>query len=196
MNNHDNRFIVPIYKLINNNYEFWGSGFIVDRYLISAAHVFEDHTSYQIYFEDRTIELENPIYSKFIKGDNIRKDLQIYQIEILHSPFSLFIGEYQWKKDLMIDGFFQNEIENRTERYTSQVRTSEYAYEYNYREKPIRLYNCFHIFPKSKPGNSGCPILKNNVVYGMNISQEGEGAEMGSNAIRSDYIYNILDTLQ
>ncbi len=195
-NNYDNNYIVPIYKKINGNYEFWGSGFIIEKYLISAAHVFDDEdTDFQVIFNNISVKLTNLIYREYRKGENIRYDLQIFKLENANSPYALFNGDYIWKEELTLDGFNMNENNADVIRSVITVKISENAYEYNYGAKPIPLKNCFSLYPKSKPGNSGCPIIKDNVIYGMNISQEGDADYMGSNAIRSDYIFSILSNI-
>lgn len=198
MNNDCNeKYIVPIYKGTIEEQCFWGTGFVIANYLISAAHIFNDNYDYWILYDGRFIKLTNLIYRELEKGNIARKDLQIYELEIdtIRSPYTLFTKEYNWPSSFILKGFSFNEESKVIDKDIIEVKAREHAYEYpvEINQKNIKLLNCFNIFPKGKYGNSGCPIMKGKIVYGMNISGFEGHDYYGGNVLRSDYISIILD---
>ena len=205
--NYDDRFIVKIFEKTDKEPFFWGTGFLYDEYLISASHVFRGRISeqencigkgeYFFEFENKRYPLENVFYDEYEHGDDmdaesgICKDLRIYKVGNYNSPYRLFDNEYSWKTKLYFDGWCVDEKGVIINLSNSEVIAEEaYYYDQNHIKKPIRLKNCFRLdATKAVEGNSGCPILDENIIYGMYFgSQEyGSGYEDGK-AIRSDYI--------
>lgn len=195
MNEYKQEFIVPILKKESGNSEFWGSGFIVDKYLISAAHVFLDKSNYSFIFNNEEIVLDKPVYSRYSKGSNDRVDLEIYPIENLNSPFKLFSDVYPWNSNLLLHGYSMDENNRSMVTNITEVSIKENAYDYESGLKPIRLNIFFNYYPAAKSGNSGCPLLFNNIIYGMNILGFLEKEYHGGNALRSDFIKQIIENL-
>jgi len=201
MKNYNDEFIVPIYKEEENIKELWGSGFFIGSYLISAAHVFKESSQYFVKYNNKYYPLKNFIYRKYNKYNKIekaREDLQIYYLKDIKSPCTLFQGTYIWGTTLCLDGYSFDEKKKKENRDFIKETIKDNAYGYENPKKPNRLINCFSIYPSAKSGNSGCPIIVGNIVYGMIISGfVGENTEKyGSVAIRSDYINKILQILK
>lgn len=193
---YNQKYIVPIYKGTIERQEFWGTGFIITNYLVSAAHIFNEDSDYWILYDGEFIQLTNLVYREFAKGDKLRRDLQIYELEIetIRSPYTLFTKEYYWPSTFILNGFSLNEESQVIDHDIIEVLARENAYEYplDGNQRNIKLENCFYIYPKAKYGNSGCPIMKGEIVYGMNISGFEGSPHYGGNALRSDYINSIL----
>lgn len=184
-----NKYIVPIVEITDIGNKLWGTGFIVNNHLISAAHVFNANNPLYFLFNGELILLDNLIYREYEKGKNIRRDLLVYKICNIESPLILHKGLYPWKTFLDFEGFSEDEDNNSLKADSFKVFIKEHAYENN----EIRLDNCFETTPQGFHCNSGCPIMMDNVVYGMNIA--GYDLYNIGIAIRSDYISSIIEKL-
>jgi hypothetical protein len=199
---YDARFIVKVFEKTDKEPFFCGTGFLYSEYLITASHLFRGRISekenrigqeeYFFEFEDKPYPLENVFYDEYEHGDDIdvkngiRKDLRIYKTKNFNSPYQLFSGNYPWQTKLYFDGWCVDEKEDIVNRSNSEI-IGENAYWYC-----RRMDNCFKLFDTiAVEGNSGCPILDKDIVYGMYFgSRHTEGK-----AIRSDYILEKINSI-
>lgn len=190
------KFIVPIYEITKDGHYFNGTGFIVDKYLISAGHVFEEGSKYSYLFEDIYYDLSEKVFFREYEIDeNPHKDLQIFMIENLESPYTLFNDEYIDRQKAYLYGYSYNDEEQTTNIDEHEITIRTFAFNYVKERRPLKLDNCIsYEEPCGKKGNSGCPLIHNNIIYGMNIGEAGQNPQSTlGRAIRSTYIIDMIN---
>lgn len=191
-----NKFIVPIYEITKDGYYFNGTGFIVDKYLISAGHVFEDGLKYSYLFENVHYDLsEKAFFREYEIDENPHKDLQIFTINDLGSPYIFFKDEYIDRQKVFLHGYSYNDEAQIMSVDEHEVAIRTFAFNYVKEIRPLKLDNCIsYEEPCGKKGNSGCPLIHNNIIYGMNIGEAGQNPQsIFGRAIRSTYIIDIIN---
>ena len=164
---------------------------------ISASHVFRDsipgsenfiaNRKFIFEFDKVYYPIDDMIHDEYDKKTEIYKDLRIYKTEDFNSPYHLFDGEYPWERQLRIYGW--HFVKDKVQNFTNDVILKENVY-YHANNKKTALKNCFGLWnSKVYEGNSGCPVLDENIVYGMLFGQDIY--DIGK-AIRSDYILKTL----
>lgn len=167
-------FIVPI--LINADEENTqvGTGFILDQYIITAAHVFynlnigENRCEELKYkFDDRefSIKLREALFDghKCESRKGFSQDLLVFRVNHKGSPFVL---NTRGLKDDMI-------FESRAYYYDMDSDKMHFRSFNNVRifDKKIFEINYFEVIGESgfpfKEGNSGCPLYNGDIVYGV-----------------------------
>lgn len=164
-------FIVPIMEDTNNEGTQQGTGFIVDQYLITAAHVFynlnvDGHRCEELKykFDDRefSINLREALFDghkcEFRKG--FSQDLLVFRVNHKGSPFSLNTGDISEGVVLETRAYYYDGEKMQTQSINNIHPIGTNAYN----------SNCIDVkgecgFP-FKDGNSGCPIYVDNIVYG------------------------------
>ena len=167
-------FVVPIMKDTNNEETQQGTGFILDQYFITAAHVFynlnvgENRCEELKYkFDDRefSIKLREALFDghKCERRKGFSQDLLVFRVDHMGSPFILNTDT------LKHDMFF----ESWAYHYDLHEDEMDFRSFNNVRiigENHINV-NCFNVLGVSgfpfKEGNSGCPLCNDNIVYGV-----------------------------
>ena len=165
-------FIVPI--LINADEENTqvGTGFILDQYIITAAHVFynlnigENRCEELKYkFDDRefSIKLREALFDghKCESRKGFSQDLLVFRVNHKGSPFSLNTGDIS-------EGVV---LETRAYYYDGEKMQTQSINNIHPIGTNACNSNCIDVkgecgFP-FKDGNSGCPIYVDNIVYGI-----------------------------
>ncbi len=167
-------FVVPIMEDTNNEETQQGTGFILDQYLITAAHVFynlnvgENRCEELKYkFDDRefSIKLREAMFDghKCERRKGFSQDLLVFRVNHKGSPFVLNTG-----------GLKGNMVFESRAYYYDMDRDKMYFRSFNnvriFDEKFFEI-NYFEVIGESgfpfKEGNSGCPLYNENIVYGV-----------------------------
>ena len=165
-------FIVPI--LINADEESTqvGTGFILDQYIITAAHVFynlnigENRCEELKYkFDDRefSIQLREALFDghKCESRKGFSQDLLVFRVNHKGSPFVL--NTRGLKDDMIFESraYCCDGDKMRSQSFNNVTLTGENS----------DNINCFKVSGGSgflfKEGNSGCPLYNGDVVYGI-----------------------------
>lgn len=163
-------YIVPIITPKNHSYEFAGTGFIVDHYLITAAHVVAYWAGFGLaaIIEGKFVELD--LFSQKLnigpdKGSD-SFDLAVFSIgSNVDSPLSLADDEPSYDDNnaiVMVNKHLQPEGDGDAFYRECECLVTCQSPNFNH---------CFEGFNFSKTigGSSGSPLILGNVVYGMVI---------------------------
>ncbi len=198
------KYCVPIYAGESGSI-FRGSGVIVGNYLITAAHVAQtepdkfrrkdNYSTLYFRFEGKIQKIGDGQCVHDGRGYHLHcenyDDLIVYQLDGIKSPFVLYNGRP--KVSLKLAAFFYYKNTNiETVKDVCKVTSSEVIC----KERSIHWKNCFQISQNSgnsiiRPGNSGGPVFRNDVVYGILIIDNGVGT-VGT-VIDSQYIQKCID---
>lgn len=165
-------FVVPIMKDTNNEETQQGTGFILDQYFITAAHVFynlnvgENRCEELKYkFDDRefSIKLREALFDghKCERRKGFSQDLLVLRVDHKGSPFILNTG------GLRDDTIF----ESRAYFYDGDKMSTQSFNNIKLFGENTDIINCFDVLGESgfpfKEGNSGCPLYNGDIVYGV-----------------------------
>lgn len=204
---HD-KYCVPIYAGEKGSI-FRGSGVIVGNYLITAAHVAQtapdefgrknNYSTLYYRFEGKMIKIEDSQLVHDGRGYHLHcenyDDVIIYQLNGITSSFVLYNGRPEIS--LKLAAFLYNRkncdsdvvIDNK---HICKVTSTEVKYE----QRCIHWKNCFHITENKGnsfivSGNSGGPVLRDGVVYGI-LTRDNVVGTVGT-VIDSQYIQKCID---
>lgn len=195
-------YIVPIY--VEGKYN--GTGFIVEDYLISAAHVVKDNPAEVLFiYHDKEIKLckyDVYEYHDFRNGhalmdDNIKTDLVIYHIPAkfeIHSNLILSMNS-ALGKSCQYMGYNEDTKGNIIEVNYKDIHIVDDAAIGDNNNPTIEKINCY-TSDKSvlEEGNSGGPIFLNEKIAGMLYASKVYGNE--DRFIQSFYIQMVIDKLK
>lgn len=164
-------YIVPIITPKNHSYEFAGTGFIVDHYLITAAHVVAYWAGFGLaaIVQGKGIELDFLSQKMNVGPSNNKNSLDFAVFDIssveIQSPLSLADEEppYDKNKDvIMTSKHFQPQGDGDAFYRECECLVTCQSPNFNH---------CFEGFNFSKTigGSSGSPLILGDIVYGMVI---------------------------
>lgn len=167
-------FVVPIMEDTKSEETQQGTGFILDQYLITAAHVFYnlnigdkrcEELKYK--FDDRefSIKLREALFDghKYECRKGFSQDLLVFRVNHKGSPFVL---NTDGLKDDMV-------FESCAYHYDKHKDEMDFRFFKNVRifDKKFHKINYFEVIGEHgspfKKGNSGCPLYNENIVYGV-----------------------------
>ena len=191
------KYIVPIY----NDADFQGTGFIVNNYFITAAHVVKDLSHPIFIFEGNKIRLQpdSKILLTYDKNKEEREDLAIFKVKIL-SSLSLS-SENVSSKICCYQGYsYVEEKKQLTENiYNNIMILHEHAYSVaSFHTEPIKYRNCITCTPSCCEGNSGGPLFQDEKIVGMYFSSyklPPSYRSVEDYYIKGSYINNILNKI-
>ena len=152
---------------------------------MTAAHVFYkgDYQSlhYKFYNEDFSLVLKDAYYDGHSVGSE-RNDLLVFKVSHHGSPFTLNDGVIDYKE----------RFQSRAYHYDDKLRVDLFDGISILRE-PTESKMCLLIKTQYgiqyRPGNSGCPVFHNNVVYGTLWR-----GHKSSDVRNGNYRYLIMDS--
>lgn len=171
------KHIVPIYIKNEDEYKYYGTGFIVDGMLITANHVVKDKLNTYFLYENklRHVDITELVVLEPL-GDilpsNQENDLFVCRTGICDSDLKLS-PIYDKEQECKLYAYVLDE-EQGGEKEIENILEDIYIDIYISRDIAInsidrRLNNCFSCDFKFKHTNSGAPLLQNGSIVGMLI---------------------------
>lgn len=187
-------FIVPIMVDCADESTQIGTGVILDGFLLTASHIFhkDNYTKLQYLFDNRvfTIAFEDAAFdgARDEVKDGYSKDLLIFKVSHSGSPFTL--------NTKAID-------------YSLTYKSRSYFYAFD--KMHVNLNDRIKILPEEGrfgnclmfkspfafyPGNSGCPIYHDSIVYGILWKAYYYLGDCRYEFVDARYIYEVLSRIQ
>lgn len=199
------KFLVPIYLKENEESSLNGNGVIVDKYLITAAHVaYCDKLKMKIpqlfyKFNGEWCKVSDNMLvhdgREVPDKDGIHDDLVIYKLDKHYADsFALCGNNLQNGEKMMLKPYRINEGDNC-------AVANEFVDCFNWNEKIIEnriLINCWsNCFIVNAPaqiqkGDSGSAIFCQNKLYGILIKGDETGKTRYCMVLKSDYISQMI----
>lgn len=170
------KYIAYIVCTKGGNTECQGVGVLVGNMLITAGHIVDTATSITASFKDKSYQLNNTnkVFLQSMGNDDknpMHNDIAIFLIENMKSPLTLsdtlpevnqsFSNIYFEEKTIISDENNLPELLRKTT--TLSVKQSKSTYE-GLLEGNFFGCNTEKILHE---GNSGCPLIKDGIVYGI-----------------------------
>lgn len=192
------KYIVPIYL----KKEFVGTGFIVDNYFITAAHVVQPPClNYMFKYdgEDYRLRCSDLITREYWDGNlkvcnNELQDLIVFRMKGIESP--LVLMNPQKETGCYYCGYSFNEETHLIQPdYYENIAINNKKHHYYISGKSFVVSNCFLADSgRSKKGNSGGPLFQGQDIIGMLVGkQQGTKSNCSKDRfIRAEYIKSKL----
>ncbi len=191
------KYIIAFYR--DEDGKHWcGSGVIVEKMLITVAHVMMEKKTKEpipcLYYKydnsirrldarDIIYDGRNGLYDDY---GNIHHDLIVFNVSDISSPFILNTFDFNTPLPVYARTYIE-EIKSTVGTTYKIVLKKGYRKEHNRlsKSKIFEWYNCLLTNGDFSVGNSGTPIYRNNVVYGILIGE----------TIHEDYCFRIFNFL-
>lgn len=178
------RYLVLFYREDGQEDTWCGSGVIVGHYLITVAHVMreketEKPISYlyhkydgRFYRVDSTDTIYDGRESLDDKTSHIHNDLLIFQLSGISSPFVLNDVNLECPMDVYAWRYLGDNRGSCGTQYQIVLQNGiRYDEDYMVNKSPFLWENCLLTNGDFVKGNSGTPIYRQNVVYGLLIGE-------------------------
>lgn len=162
----ENEYIVPIMEDVSREETQVGTGVIIGDFLISAAHVFYNGSYQELKYRFDNLQYELKIDEAVYNGHlsenrkDYSPDLIVFKVFHEGSPFILNNSIIKYNTDYHSRAFHYDYNRMRTD-ILDDLKIQDY---------PIAEKNCLllrsSIGNSFHEGNSGCPIFKDDVIYG------------------------------
>lgn len=203
------RYLVLFYREDGQDDTWCGSGVIVGHYLITVAHVMreketKESISYLYYKYDGhfyRVDSTNIIYDGRERLDDrsshIHDDLLIFGLSDISSPFVLNDADFETPLDVYAWRYLGDNRGSCGTQYLIMLQNGiRYDEDYMVKKSPYIWDNCLLTNGDFIGGNSGTPIYRQNVVYGLLIGETRSHLYPGRhdlcNFIDARYISKIL----
>ena len=204
------RYLVLFYREDGQEESWCGSGVIVGHYLITVAHVMREKgtkepISYLYYKHDGCffqVDSTDIIYDGRERLDDrsghIHDDLLIFRLTDISSPFVLNNAVFETPLDVYAWRYLgYNRGPCGSQYQIMQQKGIRYDEDYMVRKSPFFWDNCLLTNGDFVGGNSGTPIYRQNVVYGLLIGETRTHLYPGRhdlfNFIDARYIHELLN---
>ncbi len=179
------RYLVLFYREDRQDDTWCGSGVIVGNYLITVAHVMRDKETkepipYLYYKYDGLfyrVDSTDIIYDGRERLDDesshVHDDLLIFRLSDVSSPFVLNEADYESVNNVYARAYLGEGREYCGSQYSILMRKGiMYEDDYMLKKTPFLWDNCLLVASNTFiEGDSGMPIYRNNIVFGLLIGE-------------------------
>lgn len=171
-------YIIPLFLKPNKSY-FIGTGFIFDRFLITAGHVVSDFRVYYAFMDNQFYNL-NPYYwlIKHCPQDNgSEKDIAIYELDKQINSIELAEFSPEYDSEAKVICWLKNGENIR--KISTECLIA--------REGKVPSFYEILTTMRISFGSSGSPVIQNNKIVGM-LTQGLHSYMIDQEALRNDRV--------
>ena len=204
------RYLVLFYR--DEGQTWCGSGVVVGHYLITVAHVMREKETKEpipsLYYKydgrfyrvDSTDIIYDGRKGLDDRASHIHTDLLVFRLSDISSPFVLNVADFETPIDVYARWYLgDNRGHCSTQYQIMSQKGIRYDEDYMVKKSPFFWDNCLLTNGDFGGGNSGTPIYRQNVVYGLLIGETRSllypGRHNLYNFIDARYIHEILNRI-